>query len=288
MRPGLLASVLVVLTASPAHAQVAFPPDGAYIPLRCGAAPMTDRFQDQSGALDDRDLVGDPGAPAGLRASDATNLYLRMRLDQDPAPGGAVRPFAWGMQFDLDGDLTTYELMILLDGVAGATGAIRVYTNATTTLPNDPDDPADQPAAATSMFPMTGQSVTAPGSSFGGDADFFVDVAVPWSVLAPLGLDRDTPTHVWAGSSSSAISLNGDLACHDGASGPVRLDVTSSDPTTGDPALDPLGGGGAGQLEGGGGCTVGRGSAAPWLGLGLLAFVRRRRGRSARRGRGRR
>ena len=85
--PILLCCVVLPATAS---AQVAFPADAAWTPLRCNRAAMTDRFQDQPNALDERDIVGDAAAPAGLRASDATYLYLRMRLDKDPAPGGAV------------------------------------------------------------------------------------------------------------------------------------------------------------------------------------------------------
>jgi MYXO-CTERM domain-containing protein len=272
----------VVLPAT-ASAQVAFPPDPAWVPLRCNRAPMTDRFADQPGALDERDIVGDAAAPAGLRASDATYLYLRMRLDKDPAPGGAVRPFSWGMQFDLDGKLDSYELMVVVSGVAGAAGTVSVYRNTMTMLLNDPNDSPDLPAAATSAFAMTARSIAAPGSTNGGNADFFLDFAVPWSVLVPLGLDHDTATYVWAATSSVASHLDGDVACHDGASGPARLDATAPDPTTGDPAQDPGTGpgggpGGTGRLEGGGGCSTGRtGSPLALLALALLALRRRRR-----------
>jgi len=277
----------VVLPAT-ASAQVVFPPDAAWTALRCNRAPMSDGFQDQAGAFDERDLVGNPAAAAGLRASDATYLYLRMRLDKDPAPGGAVRPFAWGMQFDLDGDLTNYELMVAVDGIAGPAGIVSLFRNRTTTLSNDPNDPADQPAVATYPFAMNAHSITAPGSNYGGNTDFFLDLAVPWSALVPLGLDRNTPTYVWAGTSSVATSLDGDIACHDGRSGPARLDGTASDPTTGappPPPAPPPGGGPVGveQLEGGGGCTAG-GAGSPFAGLALLAlfpvFSPRRRKRT--------
>ncbi len=265
--------VLVLAATTPAYAQVAFPDDAEFVPLRCRNAPMNDRLQDQAGAIAERDLVGNAAAPAGLRASDDTNLYLRIRLDQDPLPVAGVRPFAWGMQFDLDGDLATYELMILADGIAGA-AKVNVFKNTATTLANDPNDPADQPAAATFPLALNGRSVVATGSTFANDDDFFLDIAVPWSALIPLGLDRDTPTHVWAGSSGVATGLDGDLACHNGAGGAAALDVIASDPTTGDPAIDPLGG--AGRLEGGGGCSAGSGGSA-WVALGLLGLVFRRR-----------
>ena len=267
---------LALLLPRTASAQVAFPPDSAWIPLRCFRAPMSDRVADQSGAIDERDLVGDAGAPAGLRQGDETYLYLRLRLEEDPAPGGAIRPFAWGMQFDLDGDLSTYELMVLVDGIGDAAGTVSLLRNTMTTLRGDPADPADQPAVAMYPFAMNARTQVAP-SSFGGDPDFFLDVAVPWSALGTLGLDRETATFVWAGSSTVATGLNGDLACHDGAGGPGTLDGTASDPTTGDPTLDPDGIGGTGRLEGGGGCAAGGGSPrAAVIALALLARRRRR------------
>jgi hypothetical protein len=282
-------AILLCCVALPttARAQVAFPAEAAWLPLRCGGAPMSDGFQDQAGAIDERDIVGDAAAPAGLRAADATNLYLRLRLELDPAPGGAVRPFAWGMEFDLDGDRSTYEVLVAVEGIAGAAGTVAVYRNGATTLRGDPADPADQPAAATFPFAMNARVLTAPGSNYGGDADYFLDFAVPWSALTPLGLGRTTPTYVWAGTSSVANGLNGDLACHNGATGVPTLDATASDATTGDPTMDPGGGGGGGgtgRLEGGGGCAAGGSAGSPRAALGLIGLLalRRRRARAAR------
>jgi hypothetical protein len=268
--------LLLLLAPLVAHAQVVFPADSAYSPLRCGSANMTDAFADEAGALNERDIVGDIDHPAGLRASDATNLYLRMRLEEDPAPGGAVTSFSWGMEFDLDDNPRDYSLLILVDGIAGTAGTVSLFTNGTTTNANDPSDPADQPAVNTYTFANNARTLVAPGTTNGGTADFWLDFAVPWSALTAHGLDRDTPTRVWVGSSSSANSLNGDFACHDGASGGPTLDGTDSDPTTGDPN-DPGAGGGTGRLEGGGGCAVGGG--AGWLVVAALGFVRRKRAR---------
>jgi len=267
-------ALTLVVTSATAHAAT-FPADASYLPLRCGGAVMTDPLGDQPPAVLERDLVGDTAAPAGLRAGDAQFLYLRLRVDQDPAPGGTVRPFAWGMAFDLDGDRSTYELLITVDGIAAATGTVSVFTNRTTTLANDPADPADLPAAATFTFGNAART-TGAGTTTGGTADFFIDIAVPWTVLAPLGLDRDTRTYVWAGSSSVASALDGDLACHDGSTGgKPRLDATASDPTTGDPTRDATGTG-ALRLEGGSGCQAG-GSLGIAAALALLGLGRRPR-----------
>ena len=282
--------VLVLVLVLGAHRAVAAPPpwpaNAAYTPLRCGGHAMTDAFADDPNDLLERDVVGDTAAPAGLRAADAQYLYLRLRLDRDPAPGGTIDPSSWGMEFDLDGDRTTYELLVLVDGTSGAPGSVSVFTNTTITLPNDGSDPADLPPAATASLADAARTIAAPGSMNGGDADTFLDFAVPWSVLRPLGLDHDTPTYVWAASSTSSNSLNGDFACQDRGTGAVRLDATASDPTTGDPANDPNGGGGAGgqHIEGGGGCAAAGGSPGAWLVLAVWALGRRRtrRARSAR------
>ena len=271
-----LVAGLIALSSSAASAAT-FPADSAFVPLHCGGNVMTDGFADDPAFLKDRDLVGDGNAPTGLRAADAQFLYLRIRLDADPAPGGSVHAFSWGMEFDLDGDRTTYELLILAEGIAGAAGSVSVFTNHTTTLANDPNDPADLPAAATFTFAANARSIST-STTNGGTPDFFIDLAIPWTALTPLGLDRDTRIHVWAGSSSTANSLDGDLACHGGGGGAPQLDGTASDPTTGDPARDPATGGGGGEvrLEGGGGCDAGGGTLGVAVALALRGLRRRR------------
>jgi len=277
-----IALTTALAAAHAAHAAT-FPGDASYHALRCSGEPMTDPLDDQPPALDERDLVGDLVAPAGLRAADDEFLYARIRVDRDPAPGGTVVPFAWGMAFDLDGDRTTYELLIAVDGIATPDGTVSVFTNHATTLANDLADPADTPAAATFPFADAART-TGAGTTNGGDADFFVDIAVPWTTLAPLGLDRDTRTYVWAGSSGVVTALDGDIACHDGRSGGrAQLDTTASDQTTGDPTRDPTGdgggdgAGGAGlRLEGGSGCQA-SGSLGAGVALALLGLRRSRR-----------
>jgi len=273
-----IAPIALVCAAAGAARAATFPGDASFVPLRCGGDVMTDPLADDPAALAERDLVGDHNAPTGLRAADAQFLYLRIRVDQDPAPAGAVKRSAWGMAFDLDGDRATYELLITADGLAGA-GTVSVFTNHTTALANDPADPADTPAAATFAFANAARSAGA-GTTFGANPDFFVDIAVPWATLTPLGLDRDTPVHVWVGSSSVADALDGDLACHDrGSGGKPALDATASTDTTGDPTRG--GGTGTGELrlEGGGGCRAGGPGSALGAALALLGVCRRRRPR---------
>jgi MYXO-CTERM domain-containing protein len=268
--------VTIVLAAGSAGA-APFPADSAYVPFHCGGQPMNDAFADDPAFLAERDLVGDTNAPTGLHAADAQYLYLQIRLDQDPAPGAAVRPSAWGMEFDLDGDRTTYEVLVTVDGIAGPAGTVSLFTNHTVTQPDDPSDPADTPAVKTYTFAAAARSI-ATSTTNGGNPDYFIDLALPWTDLAPLGLAPNSRTYVWAASSSAANALNGDFACNDGGAGPPTLDGAASDQTTPDPARDPGTGTGGKHLEGGGGCSAGTG--AGWLGalaVAMLTAGRRRR-----------
>ncbi len=275
----LLIAIAMLAAASVtrgAHAAVTFPPEAQWTPFHCGAAPMTDPYADDAQYLLDLDLVGDNGNAAGYHASDATNLYLRIRLDADPTTGGVPKASAWGYEFDLDNDPSTYELLISVDGLGGGGGVVTIYANTQTTIPNSPTDPANIQPLASYPFAMNARAIQAPGSAFGGTADFFLDFAVPWSALVPNGLDHTTSVRVWAGSSSTSTNLDGDIACDDQTNGaaPV-LDGTASTATPADPGNGGGGPGGPGELVGGEHCQVGGGGGLVLL--GAVAFLLRRR-----------
>jgi len=241
---------------------------------------MIDAVRDQTGAVDERDIVGDGNAPAGFRAADGQFLYLRLRVESDPMQGPNLRPFAWGFAFSTDGLPTTYEVLISLDG---ASRQVNAYRNSVTTIPDSPTDPADLPPVSY-PFATHGRVRPAP-STFGGDGDFFIDLAMPWATLAPLGLSATTPIVVWAASSTSPDQLNGDFACHDaqGAPSVPSLSGAISSSTT---ATPPAGAGPSGglSLEGGPGCnsshTGGSAIALLLATFALAAGARRRRGGS--------
>jgi MYXO-CTERM domain-containing protein len=290
MRNFMAAAALTVALAAPAQAQT-FPT--TFSPLYCGRGFMTDGYRDQSGAVDERDIVGSAADPAGLRAVDAQFLYLRLRVDASPMQGNGLRPFAWGFEFSTDGNPANYEILIAVDGAADM---VRLYRNTTTTMPDSPADPADQPPVMSYPFAQNGRLVDAGPSLFGGGGtDTFIDMAVPWSDLMPLGLTLTTRVTVWAASSSNIDRLDGDFACHDGAGGTAvpTLSQSASSPVTPNPngSPAPVGGGATGDggsgnllgtsgIEGGPGCNCdtsdGGTLSFPLLLIVLLGALRRR------------
>lgn len=286
---------LGALSGPAARAQT-FP--GTFAPLYCQRGLMVDGYRDQSGAVDDRDIVGTVDRPAGFRAVDAQFLYFRMRLDASPMQGNGLSQFAWGFELSTDGDPSNYEILISVDG---ASGTVRLYHNTVTTVPDSPTDPADQ-LVATYPFAQYGRVVDAGASIFGGGNDSFIDMAVPWSDLTPLGLQPTTLVGVWAATSTNPDRLNGDFACNDGggaanvpalsqsAPAPIAADPTRSPAPVGGPGGGASNGGGnllAGSgIEGGPGCSTQPGRPADrelLFALGLLAALGLARVRSLRR-----
>jgi MYXO-CTERM domain-containing protein len=292
----------IVLTLGALFAPVArgqtFPT--TFAPLYCQRGVMIDGYRDQSGAIDERDIVGVVDRPAGLRAVDAQFLYFRMRVDGSPMQGNGLTQFAWGFEVSTDGDPSNYEILISVDG---ASETVRLYHNTVTTIPDSPADPADQ-LVMTYPFAQNGRVVDAGPSIFGGGNDAFVDMAVPWSDLEPLGFSPTTIVSIWAATSTSPDRMNGDFACNDGggmanvpslsqiAPAPIAADPGHSPGPVGGPGGSPSDGGGgnligSSGIEGGPGCSCqvgggpgGRGALGLVLAAGLVATRRSRRRRT--------
>ncbi|MCU1279218.1 MAG: hypothetical protein JWM53_2764 [bacterium] len=271
--------LLGVALAGPAAAQT-FPAASAFVPFQCGGAPMTDALGDTPNATGALDLVGTNAFPAGLHAADAQFLYLRMRVAATPLAGGnMLQNDAWGFELDLDGDRTTYELLIAASGTNNTT-QVAIYRHPTTVVADDPADPAVVPASFTYSFATHGRAIAA-DSTLSGAPDAFIDMALPWADLATVGVQRDTRVYVWAGSSTVANALDLDLACFGGAGGHLGgIDVgrTTPDPGAGGGGGGTGGTGGGGgtgprTLEGGLGCSLSPRAATPTPTLFGLALV---------------
>lgn len=187
-----------------------------------------------------REVVGDSTDPAVFWYFDGTDFMFRFRLDDDPLQSaGNLRGYGWGLLLDTDGDFSAYEYAYMVDGIREE---IVVAQNTSPGTTGDPSDPADTDLylVATSYAVGGNVQVTETDTTFNGTADYFLDFALPVSVIAAYGLDDVSISYI-AGTSSSARSLSVDLAGCDDAAGctladaaldPVNLDDLDGDGLT--------------------------------------------------------
>ncbi|MEZ4293475.1 MAG: DUF4215 domain-containing protein [Polyangiaceae bacterium] len=191
--------------------------------------PLTDPEGDTPGP---RDIVGDAANPMLYIASDATHLYFRLRVDSNPLQNATnFTPFGWGCFINTDANLQTYEFSTIIDGVNNP-DQIQFFKNTTTATPNSPTDAPDLPALSTTLDPLQPAvkhaQVTSAPSTFGGDADFFLEWAIDLNVALQNGFNPAIPANYYCGSSNSGTDLGAD--CSGSAGGGCPLDGQFSDP----------------------------------------------------------
>jgi hypothetical protein len=218
-------SMAIVCAPALASAQI-WPAEDAWVELYCGDVPAFDPLLDDPDATGELDVVGDAADPALYLFADEDFLYFRMRVDRAPIEDADFHAFGWGVELDIDARRTTYELLGLVDGIADP-DAVVFARNTMTRTPNDPADPVEQ-TLATYEGVTHARGIEAP-SSFGDDADFFVDWALPWADLDAEGLLEDTEIVLVMGSSTDPRALNGDIACHDAGLFAVTWSSASTD-----------------------------------------------------------
>ncbi|MEL0312798.1 MAG: hypothetical protein VXA43_05355, partial [Candidatus Poseidoniales archaeon] len=181
------------------------------------------------------DVVGNETYPAISTASNATNLYIRMLLDESPLQTSTnLKSFAWGLEFDTDGNLSTYEHLVIMNGAGQDT--LYIKNNTVTTSPNDPTDSTES-TSVTFSNTATWWNVSAANSAFAGSTDYWLTFILPWSVLGDHGITRETTSAYWFGTSTQSSNINGDFVCHDGlSSDPVTLESLASDTDSLDPS----------------------------------------------------
>ena len=236
----VLLLLALLLFPAGAFAQT-FPADADWVPVMRDGAPVADIEGDVTGS---RDIVGDTTDGAAFVFSDGTYLYFRLRLDEDPRDnsGVALDPFSWGIEFEADGDLNTYEGLVMVDGITKPE-EVSVQHN---TVQGTIGSPSDQAEVEVGTYPYTthGRTVVAP-TMFSGDADFFLDFAAPWADLAVFGVVPDAPFRLILGSGNSANSfaadigtsisdsVSDDIACGQAGCVGAPIAVTISNPAAG-------------------------------------------------------
>ncbi|MFT5584849.1 MAG: hypothetical protein ACI9VR_002436, partial [Cognaticolwellia sp.] len=178
--------MLLVLMSLPAFA---WPTDAEWTPVQQGASPMTDASEDNVTGDGHVDLVGSATLPLFYWSSDGTDMFLRMRLDEDPVSlTGFLRDSGWGVAFDLDAD-QIFDWVLSVDE---SIGILELRENSSGSSGSRGDTSANVIEISGAAF-VTGEVrvvTAASGSIFTGDADYFLDIEVPWSELSSgLGVD---------------------------------------------------------------------------------------------------
>jgi hypothetical protein len=162
------------------------------------------------------DIVGDLAHPATSYAWDASYLYFRFRMDGSPTGPRGFDQYAWVSLMQVPtGNAFQYQYELALNGKGsdddfGNTGGqqgdtIEIWRN--TTAANVDFSPLFNDPAETRLFaqrndyagpgtvnttPLARIVAATDGSSFGGNADYFIDLAVPISVLIAKGVITGT------------------------------------------------------------------------------------------------
>ena len=226
---GLATVAAVALVAGIAHAQNFN--GAAWVALARGGTAIGDAV---GPGTSETDVVGNTTNPALFVWSDATDLYLRIRVNDKPTlANDSWKTANWGCLIDTNGVLTNYEYMAVLSGSANQVQWR--YNAAQSVGANVPNEPAEVlvGSAATATNARTVDAASAP--AFSGNADWFVDIAVPWTIIragvagppaAPASI-AGTPMRFACGTSTTGFHIGTDQATTDAAG---ALNGTWSEP----------------------------------------------------------
>jgi len=208
---------LVVLGASAAGA--AGDPDFGAVPwVALDCAPGGDPVGDESPSQ--VDIVGDASHAATYYAYDAKYLYFRYRLDTNPVAKGGYQEGIWSALMQVPaGNARQYQYEI---AVNGKSNALELWANTSARdLAFSPNfnDPAETLLFGQAVNAANGSTVNSTplvrsvpvgdGSAFGGTPDYFLDFAMPISVLVAnrvIAGAGDLPMSLFAPATSSTIN----------------------------------------------------------------------------------
>ncbi len=202
----------------------AWPDETDWVALTRAGALLTDVEHDQAhgdSAHPAVDIVGtlDTSEAAGFWYVDGADLYVRMRLNDDPwlATDTSFRASAWGVLFDTDGVTTNWEYGLSLSGPLG--GVVSLYSNL--------DGSTGVATAADFETAWTGlvddrARVVAATSVTSGDPDFFLDLRITRTELAtfaPGAFDSTFRIVVATEYAATANPMDNDIAGYDDSAG---------------------------------------------------------------------
>jgi len=169
---------------------------------------MDDPGGDSNGS---RNIVGDSSHGSAAISNDGSYIYFRLRLDDDPSGTGGqgyLQSFGWGFDIDTDGDLGTYEWLMIIDGITSPE-SISLWQN---TVQSTLGSPSDQPEIKVVSIPLDPSfswfHVIAADTFTNGDQDYFLDWKFHYATFKDiLGVTDNSVFAFFAGSSSAANTL---------------------------------------------------------------------------------
>ena len=227
------AAVAALLLADAATAMAMWP--ATWNPLSIGGGAYTDGAGDQNPAP--IDLVGGSDGvgtfSAGFWAISEVDdqLSLRMRVETDGSSSNNV----WQFLLDTDGDPSTVDWALSVRQ-RGSPAQQQVYFSSAV-VGGSSFDAVDLDAAGAWTGPLADWSrwsAAADGSNFGGDADAFLDVAIPLSTFRSLtGLTSGDAFGVTLATSTSHTQVNRDLPLGLSGTDPVASSFAIANPEPG-------------------------------------------------------
>jgi hypothetical protein len=113
--PARAALLLALFAPSPLLAAT-FPADSDWVALAQDGQDMGDVTGD--GQNNGREIVGDTTDAAVFVYVDGTDFFFRLRVNSDPLlRTDNLRSYGWGLLFDVDGDFSSYEYALMVDGI---------------------------------------------------------------------------------------------------------------------------------------------------------------------------
>ena len=237
----LSAALAALAAAGPAAAMAVWP--AVWNELTASGGPYSDDSGDENPASTDlvggSDGVGTFSAGYWSISEIDDQLSLRMRVDTD----GAGANYVWQFLFETDGVASTVDwgLEVLQSGNPSSQ---QVLFAATTTGGSTFGDVelSSTPAWTGALADWRRWGATGDGSSFGGDADAFLDIAIPLSTFRSLtGLGPTDFFSVALATSTAHTNVNKDVPLGLSYSSPVSAGFSAPIPEPGSRALLGLG-----------------------------------------------
>ncbi|WP_270182938.1 carboxypeptidase regulatory-like domain-containing protein [Alkalihalobacillus sp. CinArs1] len=192
---------------------MSFPNENQYTSVPLGSGFYFDVFNDESPAA--VDLVGDTSNPSFAIAYDDTNVYFRLRLNDDPRNNKKTgfQNFSWGVLFNTGGPPGTYQWLLAVDGLSGELVLIE-NTNQEVNSWNDPAEGTDgrgKPNYSQPIINFDIARVTPADTTFGGNNNVFLDFFIPANILFDfLNITENTPLQLISFTSTNANNYNKD------------------------------------------------------------------------------